>query len=178
LLSADSSVLLVVDFQDKLLVKIPVAESVLASAVKLIRFARELAIPILWAEQYPKGLGPTTASISTELAGTPFTKTSFGCLGDAAFRQALADTRRKQLLVIGIETHVCVMQTVLAALEASHEVYVARDAVAAHHKSDHEAALARMERRGAELVTAEMAMFEVLRDSSAPEFKRVLHLFK
>jgi nicotinamidase-related amidase len=179
MLNRDSAVLVVIDFQEKLLPKIPVADALIPSAVRLIRFARELGLPILWTEQYPKGLGPTVDAIAGRLAGnTAMAKTSFGCFGDPGFRHALSDTGRTQLLVTGIETHVCVMQTVLAALDHRCEVFVPRDAVASRAKADYNAGLARMERAGAQLVTSEMAMFEILREAGTPEFKRVLPLIK
>ncbi|GMU91706.1 MAG: hypothetical protein AMXMBFR4_07640 [Candidatus Hydrogenedentota bacterium] len=179
MLDRGACALLVIDYQEKLLPKIHGAEAVAEQAVKLIRFARELGLPILWTEQYPKGLGRTVAPITEELKGfTPIEKTAFGCLGDAAFTKALEDTGRKQLLLTGIEAHVCVMQTGLAALEEGYEVYVPRDAIGSRSEKEYEAGLERLEAAGAEIVTTEMAMFEALREAGTPEFKRVLPLIK
>jgi nicotinamidase-related amidase len=179
MLDRDACALVVIDYQEKLLPKIHGAEAVTEQAVKLIRFARELGIPILWTEQYPKGLGRTVGTIAEELKGhTPIEKTAFGCLGDAAFSKALEDTGRKQLLITGIEAHVCVLQTGLTALEERYEVYVPRDAVGSRSEKEYEAGLERLEGAGAEIVTTEMAMFEVLREAGTPEFKRVLPLIK
>lgn len=179
MLDRDACALVVIDYQEKLLPKIHGAEAVAEQAVKLIRFARELGLPILWTEQYPKGLGRTVAPITEELKGcTPIEKTAFGCLGDAAFSKFLEDTGRKQLLLTGIEAHVCVMQTGLAALEEGYEVYVPRDAVGSRSEKEYEAGLKRLEAAGAEVVTTEMAMFEALREAGTPEFKRVLPLIK
>lgn len=175
----DDVILLVIDFQDGLLAKIPVAEDILGQAVKLIRFAKELEMPMMWTEQYPRGLGPTNERISRELAGlAPIEKLSFGCFGAAGFPEAVAATGRKQLLVVGIETHVCVMQTVLAGLSEGFEAYVVRDAVASRFKSDYKAGLARMQANGAQIVTTEMAMFEILRAAGTAEFKNILPLIK
>ena len=179
MLNRDSAVLVVIDFQEKLLPKIPVADALIRAAVKLIRFTRELALPILWTEQYPKGLGATVDAIAGRLAGhSAMAKTSFGCFGDPGFRHALSSTGRAQLIVTGIETHVCVMQTVIEALEHRCEVFVPRDAVASRAKADHKAGLSRMKQAGAQLVTTEMAMLEILREAGIPEFKRVLPLIK
>jgi len=179
LLDRDAAVLLVVDFQDKLLAKIPEAHNLCKQASVLIRFARTLSLPVLWTEQYPAGLGPTAAVLSTELEGLrPVAKMAFGCFGEPAFVEAIEAVGRRQLLITGIETHVCVMQTVLAALERNYEAYVVRDAVGARRPSDHEAGLARMQAAGAQLVSAEMAVFEVLRVAGTPEFRRVLPLVK
>lgn len=173
------TVLLVVDFQEKLLPKIFNADALVPLAIKLIRFARALDVPILLTEQYPQGLGATVEPIARELEGiVPITKTAFGCMGEPAFVEALEACGKAQVLVTGIEAHVCVMQTVLAACAAGYEVFVACDAVGSRRARDCEAGLARMGRAGAVLATAEMAMFEVLRDSASPEFKKVLPLLK
>lgn len=179
MIERDRAVLAVIDFQDKLLPKIPVAEAILAQTVKLIRFARELTIPILWTEQYRKGLGPTNALLAEELAQvTALEKKSFSCLGDQAVWDTLAGMRRSQLVLTGVEAHICVMQTALQALEKNYGVFVVRDAVASCAKSEYKAGLARMQRAGAELVTTQMAMFEMLRVAGTPEFKKVLPLLK
>mgnify|MGYP005628507253 CR=1 FL=1 len=179
MLEADQTALLVVDFQERLVPKIHAVETVVANAVKLIQFARELQLPTFATEQYPKGLGNTINAIATALGDTPIIeKTSFGCFGEPRFLDAIDMSARTQLLVTGIETHVCVLQTVLAALSQAHEVYVVRDAVGSRRASDYEAALERMAASGASLVTVEMAIFEILRDADRPEFKRILPLVK
>lgn len=179
MLERGKTALAVVDFQDKLLGKIEGHEAIVPKAVKLIRFCRALEIPILWTEQYPKGLGPTNAVIAAELAGlTPIEKTEFGCMANPGFAAALAATGRTQLLVTGIEAHICVMQTVLSAVEKGLAVFVAEDAVGSTQASERAAGVARMERAGAEIVTAQMAMFEILRQAGTPDFKAVMDLLK
>jgi len=179
MLAIDKTVLVVIDFQTGLLPKIQNAWSLLPLAIKLIRVIRELGIPVLWTEQYPKGLGPTDERVANELAGVrAIEKISFGCLGAPAFEEALRALQRRQLLVIGIETHVCVMQTVLCALAQGYEVFAVQDAMGSRHTQDHECGLARMRDSGATLVTSEMAIFEILRTAGAPEFKKVLPLIK
>ena len=179
MLLRDDVVLIVIDLQDGLLPKISGAEGVVESAIKLIRFARTLDLPVMWTEQYPKGLGVTNEKVAKELEGlTPLEKVSFGCFGGLGFSEAVAATGRRQILVTGIETHVCVMQTVLVGLSMGYEVYVPRDAVGSRYPGDYEAGLARMRAHGAEIVTTEMAMFEILRAAGTPEFKKVLPLLK
>jgi nicotinamidase-related amidase len=179
MLNQTDTVLCVIDLQDGLLPKIRMADEVMARAIKLIRFARLLEIPILWTEQYPKGLGPTNAAVAKELEGLkPIAKVAFGCFGAPEFVGALKDTGRKQPLVAGIEAHVCVMQTVLSALSSGYEVYVPNDAVSSRHEHDYNAGLARMQVSGATIVTTEMAIFEILRAAGTPEFKKVLPLIK
>jgi len=174
-----NSVLIVIDYQDALLAKIPAAAQILPVGVKLIRFANELDIPVLWTEQYPKGLGPTASVIARELEGKPpIEKIAFDCFGDAHFAGAVEASGRRQLLVIGVEAHVCVMQTTLSALALGYEAFVVRDAVGSRNPANAAAALERMQANGAQIVTSEMAMFEVLRVAGTPEFKRVLPLIK
>ena len=179
MLVRDDVILIVIDLQDGLLPKISGAEGVVESAIKLIRFARTLDLPVMWTEQYPKGLGVTNEEVAKELEGlTPLEKVSFGCFGGPGFSEAVAATGRRQILVTGIEAHVCVMQTVLVGLSMGYEVYVARDAVGSRYPGDYEAGLARMRAHGAEIVTTDMAMFEILRAAGTPEFKKVLPLLK
>ena len=179
MLVRDDVVLIVIDLQDGLLPKISGAEGVVESAIKLIRFARTLDLPVIWTEQYPKGLGVTNEKVAKELEGlTPLEKVSFGCFGGPGFSEAVAATGRRQILVTGIEAHVCVMQTALAGLSMGYEVYVPRDAIGSRYPGDYEAGLARMLAHGAEIVTTEMAMFEILRAAGTPEFKKVLPLLK
>lgn len=179
MLAIDKAILVVIDFQTGLLPKIQDAESLLPPAIKLIRVVRELGIPVLWTEQYPKGLGPTDERVANELAGVrAIDKISFGCFGAPAFEEALRALQRRQLLVMGIETHVCVMQTVLCALAQGYETFVVQDATGSRHALDHECGLARMRESGATLVTSEMAIFEMLRAAGTPAFKKVLPLIK
>ncbi len=179
MLDRNAVVLMVIDYQEKLVPKILGVDTILEKAVKLIRFARELEIPILCTEQYPKGLGSTVGTITAELANVPrLEKTAFGCLGDPKIAQTIGNTGKKQLLLTGIEAHVCVMQTALAALTDGYEVFVPRDAVGSRIESEYEAGLHRLEKAGAELVTTEMALFELLREAGTPEFKKALPLIK
>ncbi|NUM56403.1 MAG: hydrolase [Candidatus Hydrogenedentes bacterium] len=179
MLDRNAAALIVIDYQEKLLPKILNAEAVSAQAIKLIRFARELDVPILWTEQYPKGLGHTVEPVATELEGmTPIEKTAFGCLGDPNFATALDASGRRQLLLTGIEAHICVMQTALLAIEKGYKVFIPRDAVGSRIESEYDAGLDRLERAGAELVTTEMAIFEMLREAGTPEFKKALPLIK
>lgn len=179
MMNRNNLVLVVVDLQEKLLPTLLDVDETLEMCVKLIRFARELAIPILWTEHYPKGLGPTTPMIAAELEGLePLEKISFACLGDPGFLEALEGSGKKQILLAGAEAQVCIMQTALMALDAGYEVYLARDAVTSRARDQYDAALARMGKAGAELVTVEMALFETLQVAGTPEFKKILPLIK
>ncbi|MCL4693417.1 MAG: hydrolase [Candidatus Hydrogenedentes bacterium] len=179
MLDRQTTALVVIDFQEKLLPKILGHQAVLDQAIKLVKFSRGLGIPILASEQYPKGLGHTVPCLAAELEGiAPLEKTAFGCLGDPAIADAIASTKRKQLLLTGIEAHVCVLQTALMAIDEGYEVFVPRDAVGSRLQPEYEAGLHRLERAGVELVTTEMALFEILREAGTPEFKQTLPLIK
>lgn len=180
MLHKDQAVLVVVDIQDVLLPKDKeVVENYLRQAERMIRMARALEIPVLVTEQYPERLGNTNAGIRDALGDIPaMPKMAFGCMADDGFKAALADTGRKQLLVVGMETHVCVLQTVLEALDAGYEVYLVADAIVSSHKKEYKVAMARMEQAGAQRVTVEMAVFEMLRIAGTPDFKKVLPLIK
>ncbi len=179
MLHRDSTALLVIDVQEKLLPAIHGSDGVADKAVILIKAARVLGLPILWAEQYPKGLGPTVERLSAALDGLkPVSKTAFSCLREPAFAEALGESGRRKLLMTGIETHVCVQQTALDALSQGYEAFVCRDATGSRAAIEHDAALARMASKGVDLVTVESALFELLGEARTPEFKEILPLIR
>jgi nicotinamidase-related amidase len=179
MLSKENTVLVVIDLQEKLLVKMPDAETLLDSCVRLVKVCGILEIPVLVTEQYPKGLGPTDEGIRQAVPDMiAIEKITFDCCGEPAFLEALHSSERKQALVVGIETHVCVCQTVLSLIDSGFETYVVLDAVRSRAESEREAGLQRMRDNGAHIVTAEMAIFELLKRAGTPEFKRVLPLLK
>lgn len=171
--------LVVVDIQERLLPHISRHEAVLDNSVKLVKFASLMDLPILFSEQYPKGLGATVAPLRSMLGKYPYVeKTSFGCFGDAGFVSKLRELGREQLLVAGIETHVCVSQTVLAALDAGYQVFLLADCVSSRKELDHNIGLERMKLAGAAPVTTEMVMYELMRDAKASGFKQMLEIVK
>lgn len=179
-LHRDRAVLVVVDLQEKLLPAIAEKERVLGSSLLLLRAARELELPVVLTTQYEKGLGPTVREVRAEAPGvTPVDKVAFGCFGSADFLARLsAFPGHDQLLVAGIESHICVAQTVLGALAKGYHVHVATDAVGARTPDDREVGLRRMERAGAVLSSAEMAVYELLARSDGAAFKRLLPYLK
>lgn len=180
MLMKENSVLVVIDIQNILMPKDQeVTAAYVAQCAKLIQVARALEIPVLVTEQNPDRLGGTCEEILDTLGETPrLPKLEFGCLANAVFRDALEGTGRKQVLIIGMETHVCVMQTALEALALGYEVFVVRDAVVSSRKSDFKAGINRMRQEGVVCVSVEMAIFEWLRKAGTPEFKRVLPFIK
>jgi len=175
-LRPDRAVLVVVDLQEKLLPAIDAKERVLGNGLLLIRAARELEMPLVLTTQYEKGLGPTVPDVLAEAPGvSAVDKVAFGCFGSAEFLARLSGfPGRDQLLVAGIESHICVAQTVLGALAKGYHVHVAADAVGARRPENREVGLRRMERAGAVLSSAEMAVYELLGRSDGAAFKRLL----
>lgn len=180
MLKRDAVALVVIDLQDKLMPKrAGVADAVVATTVRLVKAAQGLGIPVLVTEQNPDKLGPTTASLAEALGDTPrLGKMEFGCTANAAFREALARSGRRQLLIAGVEAHICVLQTALGAQEAGYSPFVVQDAIASLEECEQTAGLRRMERAGVEIVTAQMAIFELLGAAGTPEFRQLMPLLK
>jgi nicotinamidase-related amidase len=174
-MSADDTALLVIDVQDKLLPHIPNHAVMVRNIAFLVDGARLLQIPVTATEQYPKGLGPTTAELAKRLPERP-EKTAFSCCAITSVVQGFHRAARPKVLLAGIETHVCVLNTALDLLNLNFRVYVAVDAVAARFAIDHDVALRRMEQAGAILTTAEAAVFEWTCGAGHPQFKAVSQL--
>ena len=175
-LRAANSVLVVIDIQDRILVKIPTAATLVRDAGFLLDVAKLLDIPVRATEQYPKGLGPTTAEIVRRLPDAVSAKTTFSCCGAGTFLDELKMLQRPDVVLVGMETHVCVMQTALDLLEAGLHVFLPVDALAARSALDHATAIRRLELAGAIPTTAEAVAFEWLADAAHPRFKAVSKL--
>ncbi len=178
LASIKDSVLVVIDVQDKLFPLMQQRDLLAARIATLMRGADALGIPILLTEQYPQGLGHTVPELAAIGSPRLIEKTTFSCLGDEAFRDALRGLRRSRLVLCGIEAHICVMQTALEAVAAGYDVQLVEDAVSS--RLEHAAAIgiARMRAAGALSATAEGCLFEWLTRCDRPEFKAMLPLFK
>lgn len=177
LLERAKSLLLLVDMQERLLPAMSGAAEVTAQCGILLRAARELDVPVLASEQYPKGLGPTVPDLAA-LAPRRLEKLEFSAYANPAIKAELLRAERKQVVLSGIEAHVCVLQTGLELVEAGFQVFVAADAVASRRPESREVALRRLARAGATLITAEMALFEWLRSANAPEFRAISKLIR
>jgi nicotinamidase-related amidase len=177
LMSRDDAGLLVVDVQGKLVTMIPEHRRLIWNIRRLIDGAKILGLPIAATEQYPQGLGPTTPELASLLGQIP-AKLAFSCGACGEVFQEFERRGVHRLLVVGIETHVCVAQTVFDVLATGWRVYVAVDAVGARHAIDHETALRRMESSGATLTTTEAALFEWCQAAGTPEFKQISQLVR
>jgi nicotinamidase-related amidase len=175
-LSAINSTLLVVDVQEKLLAVMPDAPGLVRDIGFLLDVANLLKVPAIATEQYPQGLGPTNADLVRRLHAERPTKLSFSCCGAPGLLSELRQLGRPNIVVAGMESHVCVMQTVLDLLAEGLQVFIAADAVQSRFAIDHDLALRRMERAGATLTTIEAIAFEWLGGSDHPQFKPVSKL--
>lgn len=179
MLRTDQAVLVVIDVQDKLVGVMHRPETLLANIQKIIKGTQILEIPILWTEQYPEGLGPTVPPIAGLLSGIePISKRSFSCAASERFMRALKATKRKQVLLAGIESHVCVYQTAVDLLGLGYEVQVVADAVSSRSVQDRHIALTKMNDAGASLTSTEIALFELLRVAEGPKFREILKIIK
>ena len=178
MLSRGSSRLLIVDVQEKLIPMIPVADQLIANCRKLLEGAAALGIPASGTEQYPRGLGNMVSELAEYLGEMP-EKVRFSCAEVLAWGPAGSSPQaRDQIIVAGIEAHVCVLQTVLDLLAAGYRVYVPADAVASRKKLDWKIALGRMADSGAVLTTTESVLFECCEAAGCEEFKTISRLVK
>lgn len=175
-LTVENSVVVVIDIQDKLLVKIPTAASLVRNAAFLLDVAKLLEIPVQATVQYPKGLGPTTPEIAKRLPAELPEKTAFSCCGAETFLEELEMLRRPNVILVGMETHVCVSQTAFDLLQAGLHVFLPVDALAARGEIDHVTALRRLEIAGAIPTTVEAIAFEWMGNANHPHFKAISKL--
>ena len=176
-LDRSRSVLCLIDLQEKLMKAIAGAESVVANAGRLLSAAEELGVPVVSTEQNPKGLGPTVPDLARPDGAHPVVaKMTFDSCQAPGVMDALPAGHH--VVLAGCEAHVCVLQTALGLLDRSRRVYVVADAVGSRQPDNKKAALRRLERAGAEIVTTEMVVFEWLGSADHPNFKSVIALVK
>jgi len=178
-LTTANTVLVVIDFQERLFPAMHAKEKLLQNVVKLIKGAKVLEIPVILTEQYPKGLGPTIPEIKELLPDVkPVEKVCFSCCDNEAFCKALEALKRRQVLIAGIEAHICVYQTAMALARAGYEVQVVSDGVSSREPENKSAALHKMGAAGISPTTAEMALFELLRVAQGDKFKQISSIVK
>ncbi len=172
LLEKDRSALLLVDVQERLFPHIHDCQNMLVRIELLLSAASLLNIPVIATEQYPRGLGKTIEEIRRTIPSLqPLEKIDFSCLSAPGFKDRLAALQRDQVIVIGIETHICVAQTALDLIDCGAGVYVVADATGSRRPLDAETALRRLARSGAVVTTAESVVFEWLRRAGTEAFK-------
>ncbi len=183
MMSAALSQLMVIDIQERLLPAVAEVDSVRDNAIRLLKAANRLKCPVLVSEQYPKGIGHTDPRVALELGPncTIFEKLEFSAARDVAFLTEVTKNRiaqRTQIIICGIEAHVCVLQTALDLKARGFEVFCVEDAMSSRSLRSKDVAIARMRQCGIEIVTAEMVLFEWLGRAGTADFKALLPLIK
>ncbi len=173
------ALLLVVDVQERLVPAMTEAAAMLANSALLLRGAGRLGVPVLASEQYPQGLGPTVPELVELLPeNARLAKTDFACAADPGIAGRLAASGRDQIVICGIESHVCVLQTALGLKAAGYLPFVAADATASRRAESKAVALDRLRANGVEVVTAEMVLFEWLGRAATDEFRELSRLIR
>jgi nicotinamidase-related amidase len=182
-LNKEDAVLVVVDVQERLLPAID--KELYARSLKnykiTIETAATLGLPIFLTEQYPRGLGPTVPDVLRALEGKTYErieKITFSCARDEGFLAALSKTARRQVILIGMETHACVYLTSIDLVNAGYEVFVLDDAVSSRFLHNYQSAIAALRDSGAVVVSTETAVFQLMNVAGTPEFKKISSLLR
>jgi nicotinamidase-related amidase len=178
-LARETALLVFVDVQERLHAEVARREEAAAAQLKLARAARILGVPVLLTEHAAKAFGPTVAPLREALAGVgALHKIVFSCFGSEEFGRALESLGRRQLLLCGYETHICVCQTALDAVARGYQVHVARDASSARSEESHRLGIEKMAFAGVVPASTETALFELLERAGTDEFRAVLPIIK
>jgi nicotinamidase-related amidase len=179
MITPKDTLLLIIDVQGRLAKGVFNASAVETAISKMIRACEVLEVPVLVTEQYPKGLGQTISSLQQLLPGNiPVEKLSFSCCGTQEFMHRLRSFNRNDILVAGIETHVCVYQTAVELIEFGYNVHLVTDAVSSRTEENKNLGIRCIEKAGASLTSTEMALFELLRVAEGDRFKAVSKIVK
>ncbi len=174
----DNSVMLLVDVQGQLAQMMYEKNELFVSLELMIKGMKILNVPILWMEQIPSKLGPTIGQISCLMEGTPIEKFSFSCWKEPEFKKAFKALGRNQVLLTGIETHICVYQTGYELLNKGYQVQVAADCVSSRTKENKEIGLQRLVQSGGQITSVEMILFELMQEARGDAFKQMVKLIK
>ena len=179
-LDREQAVLVVIDVQERLAPAMPekIYKKLRNNIETLLKAAEILGVPVIATEQYPRGLGHTVPELKDACNGSVVEKVSFGCCGEQGFVDELKKLGRSQVLLTGMEAHVCVYQTVLGLLESGYHVHLVNDAICSRSKTDYLAGVENARAAGAVVTTTEMALFQMLKVAGTPEFKAVSSLVK
>jgi nicotinamidase-related amidase len=179
-LKNDDTALVVVDVQEKLVKAMDedIYADLLANTSILVKGFNVLSAPVFATQQYTKGLGETVAELSGDIKEPAIEKATFSCCGEPDFVEKLKANNIKNVVLTGMETHVCVLQTALDLLEAGYNVHVAADSVCSRSDFNWEMGLGMMEKAGAVITCAETVLFQMLGKAGSPEFKEISKLIK
>jgi len=179
MLNLDNTAVVIVDVQGKLANLMHEKELFFQNIIKLIKGSQVLEIPILWNEQLPDKLGETIPEIKELFDNqSPFVKSSFSCCGNDKFNQHLTSLKSKNILLAGMETHVCVYQTALDLLESGYNVYLVADAVSSRTLENKQIGIEAIRENGASVTNVEMAFFEMLKEATGDKFKQIIKIVK
>ncbi len=179
LLDGARSCLLVVDVQERLMPAMADGEKAAGNIVTLLRAAQRLVVPVILSRQYPKGLGDIIDPVRDAAGDAPtYDKVEFSCFANHDLRKALGELSRDQFVLVGVESHVCVLQSALDLVGEGYQVAVVNDATASRQPASHTTAMARLAQHGADIVTTEMVIFEWLRQAGGEAFKELSSLIR
>lgn len=169
----ESALVVLVDVQERLFAHLADAERMAGRAEIVLKAAQRLAIPILRTEQNPRALGATIPELAAAAGGVPILKTTFSAMGAEAFAEALFASQKDQVVIMGAEAHLCVVQTALDVVASGYRVFVPEDAVSSRAQKDTTAALARLVQAGVQVLPTESLLFEWLRDYRHEAFREI-----
>jgi nicotinamidase-related amidase len=180
LLPRKTTALVVIDMQEKLFPRTNDSAAVLERCLKVIEFCKRLNVPIVVTEQYPKGLGTTLPAVREALGPLykPISKTAFSCFGEERFVDKVEELEVDTLVLVGIETHVCVAQTALVGVAYEYDIAVLADCVTSRNPRDHEIGLGRIRDEGGVIASSEMFFYEMLSEAKTDEHQKVFDLLK
>jgi nicotinamidase-related amidase len=174
ILKRDDALLVIVDIQERLAVAMTEKERVVTNTLHLVESAKLLGVPILITEQYSKGLGPTLPEVRNAVQSyAPIEKITFSCCGEKFFMEAVQETEKKQIILVGMETHVCVLQTCIDLLQNGYFVHVVSDAICSRTKQNYKTAIEYMRDAGAVITCTETVLFQLLVKAGTEEFKAI-----
>lgn len=178
LIRAEESVLVVIDMQERLVPAMQAPARTIRNTRTLLASAHEVGVPMIMTEQYPAGLGRTVPELAGTSGAIVLEKMHFSCMEDETFAETLGGLGRRQVILAGMEAHICVVQTCASMIEQGFEVFVVSDATASRTLESEQACIARLSVGGAGIVTTEMVVFEWLGKAGTPAFKKLLPLIK
>lgn len=179
MLKTQDTVLVCIDVQEKLARAMPDKERLFSCLGKLMDGVSVLGVPAILTEQNPRGLGPTVSHVAEKHRGAhPVSKMSFSCWDTAAFKEALQSCNRRQVILAGIEAHICVYQTAVDLVSAGYGVEIVVDCVASRTTENKQIALEKMQAAGAGLTTTEMILFELIKTAESPRFREIASIIK
>ncbi|OGL42143.1 MAG: hypothetical protein A2043_11470 [Candidatus Schekmanbacteria bacterium GWA2_38_9] len=179
IINKNDTALVIVDVQEKLYPYVENKDEIKNKIIKLLKTAKLFSIPVVITEHYPKGLGKTIDEIANVIKEIPIIeKVTFSCCGSGDFGFSMKSIGKKEIIVCGIETHICVAQTVFDLLENGFKIFVMADGVSSRNSVDHDIAIERMKTEGAVISTTEAIMYELMENAGTPLFKKFLKLVK